>query len=136
MCPLMFSCVSVVQGLSGWEVNCYPTEICALKGSTAEIRCSYRYTSTVKTVENKFWFIKESNGVYVDLRTDPEYADRVTYICDNKNNICTLRITDLRESDSAEYKFRFTTNSPDGNYSGSPVALSVTGNISSEYLLM
>ncbi|XP_075948144.1 uncharacterized protein LOC142950130 [Anarhichas minor] len=37
-------------------------------------------------------------------------------------------ITDLRESDSAEYKFRFTTNQPDEKYTGSPgVTLSVTG---------
>ncbi|XP_075939068.1 uncharacterized protein LOC142940066 [Anarhichas minor] len=41
---------------------------------------------------------------------------------------CTLIITDLRESDSAEYKFKFTTNQPDEKYTGSPgVTLSVTG---------
>ncbi|XP_038550709.1 B-cell receptor CD22-like [Micropterus salmoides] len=42
-------------------------------------------------------------------------------------NYCTLRVTDLRESDSAEYKFRFITNQPGGTYTGSPgVTLSVT----------
>uniref|UniRef100_A0A8C4HWC4 B-cell receptor CD22 n=1 Tax=Dicentrarchus labrax TaxID=13489 RepID=A0A8C4HWC4_DICLA len=67
------------------------------------------------------------NGdVTVDLRTDSEYSGRVQYHCDN--NICTLRITDLRESDSAEYKFRFITNQPGGSYTGLPgVTLLVTG---------
>uniref|UniRef100_A0A3B4UKV6 Ig-like domain-containing protein n=1 Tax=Seriola dumerili TaxID=41447 RepID=A0A3B4UKV6_SERDU len=42
-------------------------------------------------------------------------------------NSCTLRIRDLRESDSAEYKFRITTNQPGGKYKGEPgVTLSVT----------
>ncbi|KAK0134668.1 B-cell receptor CD22 [Merluccius polli] len=41
---------------------------------------------------------------------------------------CTLRIRDLRLSDSAaEYKFQFITNQPDGKYTGDPgVKLSVT----------
>ncbi|XP_076738260.1 sialoadhesin-like [Maylandia zebra] len=62
---------------------------------------------------------------FVDVRTEAEFAGRVQYHCDNKD--CTLRITDLRESDSAEYKFRFVTNQPGGKYTGSPgVTLSVT----------
>ncbi|XP_073331621.1 B-cell receptor CD22-like [Pagrus major] len=117
--------VPVIQGQDDWGVTYSSTEICALKGSTVDMSCTYRYPSTVKTVENKFWFTKESNGVYVDLRTDPEYSRRVQYNCVNKN--CTLRITDLRESDSAEYKFRFITTQPDGRYTGSPgVTLRVT----------
>ncbi|CAL8240712.1 unnamed protein product, partial [Gadus morhua 'NCC'] len=40
---------------------------------------------------------------------------------------CTLRIKDLRQSDSAVYKFRFTTNQPGGEYTEDPgVTLSVT----------
>ncbi|XP_071208946.1 B-cell receptor CD22-like isoform X2 [Salvelinus alpinus] len=39
----------------------------------------------------------------------------------------TLKITDLRESDSAEYKFKFITDQTGGKYTGSPgVTLSVT----------
>uniref|UniRef100_A0A665UE53 B-cell receptor CD22 n=1 Tax=Echeneis naucrates TaxID=173247 RepID=A0A665UE53_ECHNA len=67
--------------------------------------------------------------VNYNLRTDSEYSGRVQYDCGQ--NDCTLRITDLRESDSAEYKFRFTTNQPGGKYTGSPgVTLSVTGSVS------
>ncbi|XP_073331690.1 B-cell receptor CD22-like [Pagrus major] len=114
-----------ILGQNDWGVTYSSTEICALKGSTVAIRCTYRYPSTVKRVEKKFWFTKVSNGVYVDLRTDPGYSRRVQYICGN--NDCTLRITDLRESDSAEYKFGFITDQEGGKYTGSPgVTLSVT----------
>ncbi|XP_045920542.1 uncharacterized protein LOC123980287 [Micropterus dolomieu] len=67
------------------------------------------------------------NGdVPVDLRTDSEYAGRLQYSC--SDNICTLRITDLRESDSVEYKFGFITNQQGGRFTGSPgVTLSVAG---------
>ncbi|CAB1440038.1 unnamed protein product, partial [Pleuronectes platessa] len=57
--------------------------------------------------------------------TDPEYSGRVENLCGN--NKCTLRISNLRESDSAVYKFRFTTNQPTGSLTGSAaVTLSVT----------
>ena len=121
-------CVTVVQAQNDWRVTYSSTEICAVKGSTVDISCSYTYPSSVKTVESKFWFTKVRSGFYVDLKSDPEYSGRVQYICGN--NICTLRITDLRERDSAEYKFRFITNQPGGSWIGSPgVTLSVTGNI-------
>lgn len=125
-------CVTVVQGQNDWGVTYTSTQICALKGSTVDINCTYRYPSRVNErdteVETTFWFTKENNGVCVDLRTDSEYAGRVQHHCDK--NDCTLRITDLRESDSAEYKFMFTTNQPGGRHTASPgVTLTVTGNI-------
>ncbi|KAM9363779.1 B-cell receptor CD22-like [Symphorus nematophorus] len=116
---------TVVQGQNGWGVTYSSTEICAFKGSTVDISCTFRYPSTVKTVEKKFWFTKETGGSFVDLKSDPEYSGRVQNICGN--NDCTLRITDLRESDSAVYKFRFITNLEGGKYFGTPgVTLSVT----------
>ncbi|XP_030283198.1 B-cell receptor CD22-like, partial [Sparus aurata] len=105
------------------------TEICALKGATVEINCTYRYPSRKygrgTEVMETFWFTKDRRYQPVDLRTDSDYQDRVEYSCSEKS--CSLRITDLRESDSAEYKFRFITNQPDGRYTGSPgVTLRVT----------
>uniref|UniRef100_A0A671TGX3 B-cell receptor CD22 n=1 Tax=Sparus aurata TaxID=8175 RepID=A0A671TGX3_SPAAU len=86
-----------------------------------------RYTEVKET----FWFTKLSGKEPVDLRTDSDYQDRVEYSCSEKS--CTLRITDLRESDSAEYKFRFITNQPGGRYTGSPgVTLRVTVSPSAE----
>ncbi|XP_042073361.1 B-cell receptor CD22, partial [Haplochromis burtoni] len=73
----------------------------------------------------RFWFIRNEYYGPVDLRTDPDYTGRVEYQFHEKD--CTLRITDLRESDSAEYKFRFMTNQYGGSYTGSPgVTLTVT----------
>ena len=128
----MFLCVAVIQGQNDWGVTYSSTEICALKGSTVEISCTYRYPSWkyrhYTEVEKTFWFTKLSGSEPVDLRTDSDYQDRVEYSCSEKS--CTLRITDLRESDSAEYKFMFRTNQPDGRYTGSPgVTLRITGNI-------
>ncbi|KAI9529145.1 hypothetical protein NQZ68_013452 [Dissostichus eleginoides] len=120
--------VSVVQGQDGWGVTYSSTEICAVKGSTVEIRCSYKYPSTwkglVNTVQKTFWFTKWKDGERVDLTTDSEYAGRVEDLCEN--NICTLRIRNLRESDSVEYRFKFETNQG-GKYGGSTgVTLSVS----------
>ncbi|XP_063739741.1 carcinoembryonic antigen-related cell adhesion molecule 1-like isoform X1 [Eleginops maclovinus] len=119
--------VSVVQGQDVWGVTYSSTEICAVKGSTVEINCRYTYPSRwrggVNTVEKTFWFTKQKDGEPVDLRTDSEYAGRVETLC--KNNICTLRIRNLRESDSAQYRFKFKTNQE--GFEGSPgVTLSVT----------
>ncbi|XP_030279967.1 B-cell receptor CD22-like [Sparus aurata] len=114
--------VQVIQGQNGWGVTYSSTEICALKGSTVEINCTYTYPSRLDGVDTEvketFWFTKERRYQPVDLRTDSDYQDRVEYSCSEKS--CTLRITDLRESDSAEYKFRFITNQPGGSYTSSP----------------
>ncbi|KAI4794929.1 hypothetical protein KUCAC02_031723 [Chaenocephalus aceratus] len=95
---LLLISLQAVQGLDGWGVTFSSTEICAVKGSTKD-------------------------GEPVDVTTDAEYAGRVEDRCGN--NICTLRIRNLRESDSAEYMFRITTNQD--VYAGEPVTLSVTG---------
>ncbi|XP_069385902.1 protein amalgam-like isoform X2 [Paralichthys olivaceus] len=107
---LLLLSVPVVQCENGWGVRYTSTEICVPRGSTVDINCTYTSTFNNRevTVQKTFWFIKDSNGIYVDLMTDPEYSGRVEYLCEN--NKCTLRISDLRETDSAVYKFRFTTN--------------------------
>ncbi|XP_053181594.1 B-cell receptor CD22-like [Scomber japonicus] len=90
------------------------------RGSTVDIHCSYRYPSSVNSVEKTFWFAKLSNKEPVDLEKDSDYTGRVQYDCDS--NECTLTVTDLRLIDSAEYKFKFITI-----YTGSPgVTLTVT----------
>ncbi|XP_067441976.1 sialoadhesin-like [Thunnus thynnus] len=121
--------VQVIQGQYAMGVTYTFTEMCVLKGSTVDIRCTYRYPlrkdGLDTTVEKTFWFTKMKGAEPVDLRTDSEYSGRVQYHCD-KNN-CTLRITDLRESDSAVYKFRFITNQSGGRFTGLPgVSLTVT----------
>uniref|UniRef100_A0A3B4UI07 B-cell receptor CD22 n=1 Tax=Seriola dumerili TaxID=41447 RepID=A0A3B4UI07_SERDU len=116
-------------GQDDWGVTYSPTQICALEGSTVEINSLFSYPSAVRrvstTVQDTFWFRKEIDGVYSDLRRVPEYSRRVTYHCDNKK--CTLTIENLVKSDSGVYKFRFITNQSGGKYTGEPgVTLSVT----------
>ncbi|XP_069024250.1 B-cell receptor CD22-like isoform X4 [Embiotoca jacksoni] len=115
----------VVQAYDDWRVTYTPSNICAVKGSSVTIRCSYTYPATMNgvtiVVNQKFWFTEQSD----DLTTDSLYVGRVS--SDSDWTSCSLTITDLRESDSAEYKFRFITNQPDGRWTGSPgVTLSVT----------
>uniref|UniRef100_A0A3Q3FE65 Ig-like domain-containing protein n=1 Tax=Labrus bergylta TaxID=56723 RepID=A0A3Q3FE65_9LABR len=65
------------------------------------------YPSTT-TVQKSFWFTKVQDRKHVDLQTDSQYTGRVTY--SSKSKDCTLTITNVRNSDSAVYKFRFITN--------------------------
>ncbi|XP_026159986.1 uncharacterized protein LOC113128699 isoform X2 [Mastacembelus armatus] len=114
----------VVQAQDGWRVTYTATDICAIKGSTVNISCTYTYPSNVR-VQETFWFTKGTNTDPVDLKTQSEYSGRVQYQCDDKT--CTLTIRDLRETDSAQYQFRFITNQQSGRYTGSPgVTLTVT----------
>ncbi|XP_031672050.1 B-cell receptor CD22-like isoform X2 [Oncorhynchus kisutch] len=119
--------VAVVLGQDGWNVTYTKNRICVLKGSSVELSCSYTYPSG-HTVTTAFWFTELGTGVEPDsLGQDPEYSGRLEYHGDKKNGQ-SLKITDLGESDSAEYKFRFMTNQEGGKYMGSPgVTLSVTG---------
>ncbi|XP_064815267.1 sialoadhesin-like [Oncorhynchus masou masou] len=117
--------VAVVLGQYGWSVTYTTQSICTLKGSSVYLFCSYTYPRG--TVTTTYWFTKMEAGIEPeDLSQDPEYAGRLEYHGDKKKD-CTLRITDLRERDSATYKFRFLTDQEGGKYSGSPgVTLSVT----------
>ncbi|XP_045568578.1 sialoadhesin-like [Salmo salar] len=117
--------VAVVLGQYGWSVTYTTQSICTLEGSTVELSCSIRYPSG--TVTSTVWFTKWGTGVEPeDLGQDPEYAGRLEYHGDKKNGH-NLRITDLREKDSATYKFRFITDQTGRKYTGDPgVTLSVT----------
>lgn len=128
--PVMdFPMCSFTVAQSGSCLMYISAKICAVRGSTVDIRCIYRVPSTVKrryvTAKKILWFTEVQDKGAVDLTTDPEYAGRVKYFCDKTT--CTLRITDLRESDSSEYKFTFK-NKQDRRFNSSPgVTLSVTG---------
>ncbi|XP_060905429.1 B-cell receptor CD22-like isoform X3 [Labrus mixtus] len=117
-------CVTVVQSQNGLRVTYSRTKICAIKGATVELSCVYMYPSTrnsPSTVDKSFWFTKEQNNECVDLTTDSQYADRVMHKCVGTR--CTLRITNLRESDSAKYKFRLISNQLNGRYTDEPGVL-------------
>ncbi|XP_055767678.1 B-cell receptor CD22-like [Salvelinus fontinalis] len=118
--------VAVVLGQDGWSVTYTPQRICALRGSTVDLSCSYTYPSG--TVTKTRWFTEWGTGVEPKyLGQDPENAGHVKYRGDKEKD-CTLRITDLRERDSATYRFRLQTDQEGGTYTGQlGVTLSVTG---------
>ncbi|XP_045542985.1 B-cell receptor CD22 [Salmo salar] len=99
--------------------------ICSLKGSTVDISCFYTHPSWHNVTEVS-WFSKWESGVTNDLSQDPEYADRVKYHRQTDKD-STLKITDLRERDSTEYKLRFKTVNAEWGYTFSGTTLSVTG---------
>ncbi|KAG9328965.1 hypothetical protein JZ751_008570, partial [Albula glossodonta] len=114
-----------VVGQDGWSVTYTPERICALKGSTVDMSCTYSYP-TDNIVQKTVWFILDLNN-----EGEPEELSlnnwRVEYL-GNTNHDCSFRITGVTESDSATYRFRFLTNTEGGKYTGQPgVTLTVTG---------
>lgn len=92
--------------------------VCAIKGSTASLHCD------VKPQAQKVMWVVASRSV--GLRADQQYSSRVRYSDDSERRM--IKIQDVRESDSAKYQCRVTTQPPGVNLTGSPgVSLSVTG---------
>ncbi|XP_058238286.1 uncharacterized protein LOC131347864 [Hemibagrus wyckioides] len=116
-----------VLGIECWGVTYTPEHVCALKNTSIDLSCSYKYPAGL-TVIKSVWFIKWQGGADPeDVREDEEYQGRVQYTQSSQND-CSLRITNLRERDAQTYRFRFYTKDPAGKYTGEPgVTLSVTG---------
>ncbi|XP_032419724.1 B-cell receptor CD22-like [Xiphophorus hellerii] len=83
--------------------------------------CNYiypaKYDNIKIVIEKTFWFTKVINGDHVDLKDDPDYSGRVEYNC--TKTFCSLKIFNVSQTDSKEYKFRIITNHPGGKYTGS-----------------
>ncbi|CAL8238169.1 unnamed protein product, partial [Lota lota] len=118
-----------------WAVRYTTSNVCALRGSTVNISCTYEYPYKLpyrSVPVRNLWFTDANQPD--DLLSDTAYAGRVEYSCDEIicrlsrcEGTCTLRIKDLRKTDSASYKFRFITNQTDGGFTGQTgVTLSVT----------
>uniref|UniRef100_A0A4W5MEE5 Ig-like domain-containing protein n=1 Tax=Hucho hucho TaxID=62062 RepID=A0A4W5MEE5_9TELE len=119
---LLCHCVSGVQGQNCNRVTYTKRRICVLKGSTVNLSCTYvGYDYTTST----FWF-RSDKSTPEDLTRDPGYAGRVEYIGTYKGPF-TLRISDLIEEDSAEYRFTFKTHNIEWGHSFPGTTLSVTG---------
>ncbi|KAK3518381.1 hypothetical protein QTP86_003500, partial [Hemibagrus guttatus] len=87
----------------GWSVEYPDKPICAVRGFSVSIPCSYVYNSSSNTT------------------SDFEFTG------DDKSH-CTLLIHNVQFSYSGEYKFRFITDVTDGRYTGVPgVTLQVAG---------
>ena len=109
-----------------WSVTYSSNSFCVLNGSSVDISCTYKCPRN-HHINTTFWFNKQkSSHLPVDLNCDEDYQNHTDYV-GKKENRCTLRLKDMRESHSGEYAFRFTTEQGEG-YSGLPgVNISVTG---------
>ncbi|KAM8772405.1 Schwann cell myelin protein-like [Acanthopagrus schlegelii] len=102
--------LSGVDGQNCDRVIYTDRSICASKGSSVDISCTY---SSYDTIRSKFWFSPERSHQWQspsqpeDL-SDSQFAGRVQ-VLESVRGRSTLRITDLTESDSAQYHFKFTT---------------------------
>ncbi|KAI4878322.1 hypothetical protein NFI96_030400, partial [Prochilodus magdalenae] len=124
---LLFSSGAGAQ--NGWGVTYNPTSICAVKGSTVNMSCTYTYPSD-HSVMKAYW----SKELPVQTGVDPpellnytDYRGRVQYLGDKHHND-TLRLQNVTEKDQIKYYFRFITDKPGGKYTGAGgVDLKVTG---------
>ncbi|KAL6484155.1 hypothetical protein MHYP_G00062000 [Metynnis hypsauchen] len=110
-----------------WAVIYTAEHVCALKGSSVDLSCTYKHPEGL-TVTRSFWFIESLSQPGVepeDVGESDQYKGRVQY--SRTLNSCRMTITDLRESDAHTYRFRFCTDHPNGRHSGRPgVSLSIT----------
>ncbi len=106
----------------------YETEsICALKGSTVNMSCSYTYPQQYKLIDT-FW-IKMPDELIKSLKEYPEYKDRVEYIEDRQNKTAVLRLHNITENDERAYYFRLITDNEIQKWTGQPgIQLKVSGN--------
>ncbi|XP_062389272.1 sialic acid-binding Ig-like lectin 8 [Sardina pilchardus] len=126
--PLIFAavlCISTgVLIQQNFSVSYPSTSICGLKGSFVDMPCTYSYPSD-RHIRETFWHINWFPEAPTDLSLDSKYQGRVEYLGDKVDN-CSLRIKDLRDSDTKEkYRFRLTTDDRKGTFSGSEVSLSL-----------
>nr|XP_046197275.1 B-cell receptor CD22-like [Oncorhynchus gorbuscha] len=118
-----------VQGQDCNRVTYTKRTICALKGSSVDISCTY---FILYNITSSLWFSPKQRSrwrdelIPEDLTTDPGYAGRVEYVGEKERGHSTLRITDLREEDSAEYKFIFNTQTSRWGHSFPGTTLTVT----------
>ncbi|XP_054634140.1 carcinoembryonic antigen-related cell adhesion molecule 5-like isoform X3 [Dunckerocampus dactyliophorus] len=84
--------------------------ICALEGSSVDITCSY---SSGGYIMSKFWFRPDRSHMWKnpsipeDLMSDPQYAGRLQFLSVPYGR-WTLKIKNVKASDSAQYRFKFT----------------------------
>ncbi|XP_028977791.2 uncharacterized protein LOC114839750 [Esox lucius] len=122
----LHSPVVCVVGSNCINVTYTYQRIIAPKGSTVDLPCTYQHPNEHTVIEINWYIQGERDEGPTNLSSLPEYSGRVKYLGDNVRD-CTLRITDLRETDSAEYKFRFKTPYGEWGYSFPGTTLTVTG---------
>ncbi|XP_061770787.1 B-cell receptor CD22-like isoform X2 [Nerophis ophidion] len=90
------------------KVVYHKRHICAIQGSSVNITCEYMSCENILT---QFWFRTDSSHRWNPFFTeDPHYEVRLDLPSETSGK-STLRIKNVRQNDSAEYRFKFTTHS-------------------------
>lgn len=127
----VFSCILGANGVSCNTVTYTERRLCAFKGSAVDISCAY---PSYESVKSKFWFRSERRHQGgrptrpVDLGEDSQYSGRVQVV-ETERGRSTLRINDLRASDSAEYRFTLVTPGFEWRSDLPGTTLTVTGKV-------
>ncbi|XP_051560157.1 B-cell receptor CD22-like isoform X4 [Myxocyprinus asiaticus] len=109
--------MSGVYSADDWGVSYSSSYICALKGSSVIMSCTYKYPTGYK-IKKVFWTKLIEKGVEPpDLFNDSEYSQRIRYLGDKQQN-CTIRLNDVTQKDSHKYYFRFITDKDNGRWIG------------------
>lgn len=118
-----FYCISVFS--VDWKVTYTPRTKCVPLGSSVDIECSYLYPSG-HAVQKTSW---KKQGQFIDFSSTTNQGNLI-YLGDKKNN-CTLRITNVKQSDEGEYTFRFEIDQRGKGWTAKTAfTLSVTGDFS------
>ncbi|KAK2910531.1 carcinoembryonic antigen-related cell adhesion molecule 8 [Channa argus] len=134
---LSLSLKGIIAG--DWSVHLPDSPICAVIGSSVVLPCSYDYPQSANNtsgegqlsaqtggvegqeykVLSEMWCLEESRCItprYVfhsaAIFPEPSYQNRVQYLGQPGTKNCSLRISDLRRSDSGTYVFYLITNHP------------------------
>ncbi|KAI3360780.1 hypothetical protein L3Q82_013016 [Scortum barcoo] len=119
-----------------WSVRLPVSPVCAVIGSSVVLPCSYDYPSSETkeegrlsaqdegggqqyNVSSEMWCLEDSRCItprYVyhsaGILSDPSYQGRVEYLGQRGAKNCSLRISDVRPSDSGAYVFYLITSHP------------------------
>lgn len=109
-----------------WSVRLPVSPICAVIGSSVVLPCSYDYPQRAQdeagrqyNVSSEMWCLEDSRCItprYVyhsaGILPHPSYQGRVEYLGQRDAKNCSLRISDVRPSDSGAYVFYLITSHP------------------------
>ncbi|XP_046733542.1 uncharacterized protein LOC124403807 [Silurus meridionalis] len=136
---ILLSLSDVLTQDSNWGVKYTDNQICAVRGFSVSIPCSYYYPTSKPNIQVKqmLWCSMNSNK---DHCHDPPFVYNSSsntksdfeFTGDDKSD-CTLLIHNVQFSYSGVYKFRFITDVVKGMYTGDPgVTLQVTDSVETE----
>ncbi len=106
-----------------WHVT-YSPPICAARGSSVIIGCRFAYPNRLQ-VQQVLWCSMRSNHdkclnePYVYDSKANNNQNNFQYIGD-KTSDCSLLISNINQTHSGVYRFRFITNKKDGHWTGEP----------------